>query len=230
MSFYGSRALGQFGLGVMGAFGDGGRPIFPGGPGFLGTDTPEAWTSTYSGWTGHGYVPPSQGVLNAAGAVWQALQNATAPSDVAFLQSMQDTLAAQIKEADAAVGDHSGFGYTDAATKRGVNALNMLKASVNAIASHQVLPNPSPPVYASPQPVAQIGPTGSQTYQSTTSGGGTTLLGGQAAATGAPAGGDNTMLYIGLGVGAVVLIGGMLYLRKRRSSVAGYRRRRRSRR
>jgi hypothetical protein len=36
-------------------------------------------------------------------------------------------------------------------------------------------------------------------------------------------GGGNTILYVGLGVGAVALIGGVLYMRSRKASVAGYR-------
>lgn len=226
MSFYGSRALGRYGSGMMGAFGISGRAIFPNAPaGFQGSDTPDVWLGNNSGFSGNGFIALSQPLLNQAGDVWLALQNSTAPADINFASTMAPKLTAQAAAVDQAVGDHSILGYSASATQTALNALRQLQASVRQIAAWQVSPNPAPSITATPSATAGTISQGVTAYPSTTSGSSMTVLGSsQGAATAAP-GSDNTLLYVSLAIGAVVLLGGGLYIRKRRS-MAGYRRRR----
>lgn len=229
MSIYGSRQLGRYGhMGnALAAFGGGGVSVFPGGPSFGGSDTPDVWFGTNPNWNQAGFTALSSGVINQAGKNWVALGNAISDADMAFLDTMKSTLAQQIKEVDNWVGAHSVLGYTQTAVDQGLNALRQLQTSVRKIAAYRVAP-PAPAQVDSPSPLTQSLPLDltaskgginpSYPTNDATSGGSVPVVGGSS---------DNTLLYVGLGVGALVLLGGGFFLLKKPRAVAGYRRRRR---
>lgn len=232
MSIYSSRQLGRFGhMGnALGAFGGGGIAVFPGGPSFAGSDTPDVWFGTNPNWNQAGFNALSSGVLNQAGVAWAALQNAIADKDIAFLDSMKQALSNQMKDVDTYVGAHSVLGYTQTAVDQGLNALKQLQTSVRKIAAYRVFV--PPPDAAVTPPGSALSPSTSSIPANSSAGsasrGGLPVPGDGTSGSGGPqASSDNTMLYVGLGVGAVALLGGaFVLLKKRSSSVAGYRRRR----
>lgn len=236
MSIYGSRQLARYGhMGnALGAFG--GIEIFSGGPQFTGSDSyntffadPKSNYAQNPAVKAAGYVALSNAIINKAGQVWASIDASANPDDAAWKDMMAAKMAKQISSIEPLAATHDLFGnYPTNITGQLLNAHKQLQASVKAVAAYQLKPQPAP----SADPIT---PTSSRNASSA----GTanrnssdphwdTTSGGAGAQHGAK---DNTLLYVGLAAGAVLLLAGGIFVAKRRSSVAGYRRRsRRSRR
>ncbi len=248
MSFYGSVSLSRMG-GVFGAFGDG-RVIF--GP-FKFT---EAWSSDdfenpqqFVNWVKPfldqvnrkdlTYDSPTPAILNKASTAW-AQWLAAVDAGSATAQSYVDSITAQMKDliarADALtleggggnkghrsevseVGRYDTFNLIVKIVKKVAGSASQATAALNAAVAAGV-----PPIETTS---AGIPNDGAGTVNRSASGVPGDITSGANKYASTATGGDNTMLYVGLGVGALVLIGGVLYVRSKRSSpaVAGYRRR-----
>mgnify|MGYP001197091576 CR=1 FL=1 len=232
MSIYSSRAVqgyGYFGQ-AIGAFGASAFDLFSGGPGFQGADTYNNWVGGNK-WAGSadvmdiGYSPITKGILNAAATKWQAIGNSMNPEDTDYQDRVKSLMMAQIASADALAANHSITGdYNRSTTAAMINAFKQLNNLIKQIAVYQVHP---------PAPDA-ITPSGSNLSPHDD------LSTGRSASTGTRSpydepvpqhGGSNTLLYVGLAAGALALIGGaVVWSKKSKSKVSGYRRRGRSRR
>lgn len=235
MSLYGSRQLARYGhMGnALSAFG--GIEIFGGGPQFTGPDSYNVFfADPNSAWAQNpavkslGYTALSNAVINRASQVWQSISASQNPDDATWKDQMMAKMTSQVSSIEPLAATHDIFGnYPTNITNQLINAMKQLQASVKAVAAYQLKPQPAPsadPLATTSSRNASSAGTASRSPTDprwdTTSGG-----------AGVQGTEDNTLLYVGLAAGAVVLLAGGIFLAKRRSSVSGYRRRsRRSRR
>lgn len=229
MSFY--QRYGAFDM--FGAFGGGAPELFPGGPAFVGGSDQGVFYGSDTSFTqgaknqGFTWTPAAVSWQKAASEKWLALTGPNASmADSDFHDSMQQKLSTLLNSFYIAVGNHSILGYSGDATQQIINTGNQLKAAVRELIAYQPRPDPSNtvsqtvPETGSRPLLPSVSSVSKQSveYPSTTSG---------ATDPNAPAA-SNTMLYVAVGAGALVLIGGVLALtRKRAAATAGYRRRRR---
>jgi hypothetical protein len=232
MSLFSSRALSSYGyLGL--AFGEGGQNVLFGpfafsAPysyrDFMGTEHFLGKVKQYTPLT---WSPPSTVILSRAAqvwAVWQAAADAGSPTAVTFVKNTTQKLNEFIARVDPLAYQQDMFGNFPVDTDlQRYELFRLIKDRVLAVA------NSSAAATAAYNAVMPSGGSSSSdlpdlTKSASTAGGGT--AGG---AAGGAAATDNTLLYAGLGLGAVALLAGVVYLSKRRSSVSGYRRRGRKR-
>ena len=245
MSIYSSRALGS--TGVIGAFNGGGRSIF--GPFTFA----ESWSSDDFGTDAHfnqwvkpnldqvdrkgmSYDPPSSSILTRASAAWSAWKAAQdlgvveADTYIANTTSQMKSLIARAdelslttkgwpfvasREEKIEVQRYDVFAQIVSLIKKVAGSKAKADAYAAAATAAGAVASPGAPDMPTAGSVT-LRPTG--VSADTTSGTGKN----RSMATAAP---SNMMLYVGLGVGAVVLIGGALYVKRRKASMAGYRRR-----
>jgi len=247
MSIYTSRALSSYG--AMAAFAGGGRSIF--GPFAFS----ESWSSDDFGSSAHfnqwvkpyldqvpeakgmTYDPPSSAIITRAGTAWEAWKAAsdlgvaeadtyiaTTTSKMKSLIARADELSLTTKgwpfvasrEEKIEVQRYQVFAQIVAVIKQVAASLTKVNALSAAAVAAGAVPTPHPEAALPGGVPADTGTGGSGTSRS--------------AMTATP---DNMMLYIALGVGAVALVGGGIFLmrRKKAAHIAGYKRRsRRSRR
>lgn len=218
MSIYSSRHVGRFG-----AFGAafGGLEVFSGGPSFEGGDSYNIFfDSGASRWAegakayGITWAPPSTSIIRAAGQVWANIDAVGSEADLAFKEKTAAEMNRLTKSIDQLAGSHDVFGYNQAVTTQLMARMKELKTSVQRVAAYQVTPTEAPP--------ALTRPSSSSSGAATAAGGG---RGGLPMVGGLDSGGF-PWLYVGLGVGALALLGGGYVLLKP-SKMSGYRRRRR---
>jgi hypothetical protein len=208
MSFYTSHAR-------LGAYGAAGFEVFPGGPSFQERWSLDDFTGASAGWLSSynvqqtGYVPPSQGLLRAASAIWAQVNASIDPADLAFADKISTQMHTLVGTIDNYTTQHTSGTRSPSIENARVDAMKQLQKLIRQIAAyHPSTASLTIPTSTSvPLTSTQSGQTGSK-------------------APAAPDSGSNTMLYVGLGLGAVVLIGGALALRKK-SSMSGYKKRRR---
>lgn len=248
--FYGSRAMEHWG--VFAAFGGGGREIF-------GTFSfAESWSSDDFGGvtqfnenvkpylsqvsrTDLTWVPPTAAVATAASSNWALWQQAAAAEVAAggasdatnYIASISSQMQDLITRGDALSLTGTLGHRSEANEVARYDIFNQIKAVMNKVAASKAtattaLNNANAAANVSQLPASTIPPTGSVTYPSATSPAYPTGSYTGADTAAAPAS-DNTLLYIGLGVGALVLVGGGIFIVKKRRApaVAGYRRYRR---
>lgn len=230
MSVYSSRALGSHG--VFGAFGGSNPEVFSGGPSFVGPDDSAIFLGTNTGFIqgaagiGYRWVPPTDSFLTQVSSQWFNIGQSQNPADLAWQATTLAHLNTLLTSFSSQVGNHSGYGYSQDAQKQVVSYANQIKTVLTSILAYQIQPQPAPVAQPTYLPVV------STVSQGATGVPGDITSGAQQADTAAAT--DNTTLYIALGVGALALVGGVIFIVKRRSSsasVAGYRRKsRRSRR
>lgn len=237
MSMYGSRAVGSYGAfgQAFSGFGGAALELFSGGPSFVGPDDPGIFLGTNTGFIqgaagiGYKWIPPTDAFMTSVGNAWFTITQSQNPNDAAFITSTTAHLNTLLASFSGQVANHSTLGYSQSAQQMVVSYANQIKAVLTAILAYQIGPQPAPPTL----PQTYLPPTGTVSQGATAAGTWDTTSGGLATSTGADtAAPDNTLLYVGLGIGAIVLVGGGIFLVKRRrsASVAGYRRSRRSRR
>lgn len=241
MSFYGNRTLSR--MGVFSAFGGGEIPVF--GPYTMSDcalsnfyDTANfAWLKAHGRdgganyFTNINYSPPSAALKNQAtqGHIYLMAQaelgNVAAEKKLADLDSKLKAYLAQATTLAAAKDDRLGCGDKQARNwaaqqqlwESFVEIVKLMKQFATAPSTVPALKEvPLPPATQSAPPVRS---TSSQLVTGPSAG----IPGG---AGDVPDEGGFPWLYVGLGVGGLLLIGGVVAL-SRRSSVAGYRRRRR---
>lgn len=219
MSIYSSRQVGRFG-----AFGSafGGLEVFSGGPSFEGGDSYNIFfDSGASRWAegakayGITWAPPSTSIIRAAGQVWANIDAVGSEADVAFKEKTAAEMARLTKSIDQLAGSHDVFGYNQSVTTQLAARMKELKTSVQRVAAYQVTPTEAPPALT--------------TRPSSSSGAATAAgRGSDLPTVGGLDDGGFPWLYVGLGVGALLLLGGGYVLLKP-SKMSGYRRRRRRR-
>jgi hypothetical protein len=233
MSLYSSRALSAFGH--MGqAFGAGGQNVIFGpfaftAPfsyrDFMGTEHFLGKVKTYTPLT---WQPPTTVVLSRAGqvwAVWEAAADAGSAAATKFIQTNSQKLNEFIARVDPLAYQQDMFGNFPVDTDlQRYEIFRLIKALVLTVA------NSGTAATAAYNAVA--GGTGGSTSDlpdlsqrssgMTAGGGGLPTAGGVKAEEETP-----WLLYAGLGVGGLVLVGGLFFLMKPKAKVAGYRRRRR---
>lgn len=232
MSLYRNRAIAYHGymgsafgilpeiLAVMSKTGGAPPELFPGGPSFVGWDDAPIFYGTNAGFLqgaasiGYVFTPPSDATVRAAASTWAQLQSPVSPADDAFKAKTNADLNLYLKSFSNAVANHSGFGYSQDAQKRVVEYANQLKRLVTSIAMYR--PTPAP-VVPTDLPAVVVSPTGAAA--ASTAGG--------AVGPGTVVSGTPWLLYAGIGLGVVALLGGAFALTRRRGRVAGFRRRRR---
>lgn len=255
-AFYGSHAISRWGT-FGAAFGAGGRAIFGpfsfaeswSSDDFESNNQFTQWVKPYLSQVNRkdlSWDPPTPAVLSRAGANWSLWKSAADAEAAAggaadatnYIASITSQMNDLISRADAFsvddLTDGSGHRSESVEVSR-YDVFNQIKAIVNKVAASAAtattaLNNANLLMNTSQLPASTIPPTGAATYPSTTSPAYYSPSTGASsqASTAAGAGSDNTLLYIGLGVGAVALLGGGLFVfRKKKAAVAGYRRRHR---
>ncbi len=232
MSFY--QRYGSFS--AFGAAFAGGAPeLFPGGPQFLGGDDQAVFYGSNTGFTqgsknqGYPWTPAPISWQPLAANVWGAITGSNASmADSNFHDQMLAKFNTLLNSFYMAVGNHSSLGYGGDATQQIVSIGNQLKAALQQLIAYTPQPYvaPAPTSIPGAQNLPTAGTASQQPAPYNTTGGISTST---ALATGVAApGSDNTMLYVAIAGGVLVLGGALLFLRKKKSSAtAGYRRRRR---
>jgi len=249
MSFHSSRALSRP-YGVFSAFaGSGGRTIF--GPFKFG----EEWSSDDFGTDAHfnqwvkpyldqvpaakgmTYVPPTTALITNSGAKMQAWQDAAdngAPGAQAYVDGITSKMKSLISQADQLSITTKGWPFVASREENiEVQRYNVFAAIVKVM-KQVAASNPPTAIDASGNPVPVGAGTGvSSTYTVNPGSTGSSPVNNPqqnalnvSSQKQTAAGSSNTILYVGLGVGALALVGGLLYMRSRKApAVAGYRRR-----
>ncbi len=252
MSLYSSRALGYTKFGVFSAFGGGGLPIF--GPfsfaeawssdDFFNPAQFTSWVKPYLDQVNRKdltWVPPSSSILTRASSAWSIWKQAAEAEGgqgpaTTYVASKTGTLNDLIAHADTLSLTSLPWPATPGHRSESVevqryDAFNQISAIAKQIAASSAAATTalnnamSAANYVPPSALPSAGgsPTGSSLVNNPQQ----NALNVSSQGSMASAGGDNTILYVGLGVGALALIGGVMYFRKKSSAVAGYRRRRR---
>lgn len=246
MSFYGNRALGRP-MGVFSAFGGGGREIF--GP----FSFSESWSSDdFEGIAQFNqavkpyldqvnrkdlqWSPLSSTIITAASAAWSSFKNAADAGDAssaAYMANITGQMNDLIARGDALSLQGTLGHRSEAVEVSRYDVFNQIQTLVKQVAAQKakaaaaVAAANAAANYVPPAPVQ----TSSAGMPQTTSNiiqnpqqNPINPIGSTYGASTADTG-DNTLLYVGLGVGALALIGGVLMFKKKSPAVAGYRRR-----
>lgn len=240
MSFYGSRALGRA---SFSAFGAAGRSIF--GPFVFAGD----WSSNdfnsisqFNSKVKPGlasenrqdltWTPPSPALItqaNNAWISWQSAADAGSPDASTYITNITNQMIALITTADSLTDVHDVVGNRPMSVDiQRYDTFNQIVKLMKTVATSQAAANAA--VAALPataiQPMVASPPMSSGTSSQGSSG-----LPNSGSGSTPPPAEDNTVLYLGLGVGGLVLLGGayLLLTPKKAAAVSGYRRRRRSR-
>lgn len=230
MSFYGSRALSRFGH-TGGAFA--GYEIFLGGPEFQGGDSFNVFFDDGTSRWAEGnkaynltYARPSVAIVNQAGKVWAAIEASGDPAALAYKAQMQAKMEALTRSIDQLAASRDIFGYSQQVSVSLVNRLKELKALVQQVAAYKApvpakLELPSAEEALARAAAAQ-GAGGKPSSAGVTQ---ATQSGQQGVVADEP---TPWLLYAGIGLGAVALLGGLAVLVRRPSGqMRGNRRRRR---
>ncbi len=237
MSMHKSRAISHYGYfgNALGAFGASAFDLFTGGPGFQGADTFNNWTGQ-SRWAisadvaSIGYTPLSAAVLNQASKSWIALDSSINPADAEWKDSKLAEMKALIASADALAANHSITGdYNRSTTAALINAFKQLQTIIRQIAVRKVTAMP-PDSAGGVNDFSTPAPNNPGAVNRNPSGVPGDMTSGSAAAT--AEGGTSPLVYVGVAVGGLALLGGLYVIIRRRSSgkkLSGYRRKRRRR-
>lgn len=242
MNFYGSRTMRRT-LGAFSAFAGGGRNIFGdfafaeswSSDDFESSSQFNNWVKPYLDQVGRKdltWEPPSTTTRTRASkawSLWKAAQEAGSAQADAYVNDIKSQMGVLVARADSlSLAASLGHRSEDVEVQR-YDTFNEIKRIVTKVANSSTqaqsaldAANTAPPVLPSAGTPSQSGSQLPTQHASAD----TAVTAGD---YGVRSGGSNTLLYAGLGVGALVLVGAVLMMRKR-SSVAGYRRRRRSRR